>query len=704
MGTGLYAHRLRIAHDGEPVMTVMNDVSALFERAVADHRAGRLYDANTAYEQILRMHPDDTDALQLSGLIAHQCGDQVTALQKIGRAIELDPKQPSFFVNYGNVLHAAGRGEEGERAFRRAIELDPDFVPAHINLAMMYAAGGNPAEAARSFRRATELVPDSAELHCDLGVALNETGDLEEAESALRRAVALDPQLANAHYNLGIVLLRRGNLVESLEAFRRTLDLAPDYAQAHINYGFVLWRMSSALTEAQAACERGLALHEEIAEGHVILGNILKDLGDVETAIAHYRRALEIKPDDLIAHANLILSLHYLPSTKPAEVAALTVSFNQRQTASIRRLPPRIVREKRRLSIGYVSANLRTHPGGFFLGAVLGAHDRDAFKISCYVDAAEEDEHSRRIKGFVDRWESVHALTDEALAERIRADEIDILVDMNRFSGSCRLRAFARKPAPVQVTWMGGPITTTGLTAMDYALSDAVHTPPDYEAGFVEKIVRLDNVYAIYQAPPYAPAVAPLPALQNGHITFGCFNYLAKLRPEALQLWQQILEGVPASRLLLQSKAFAHEAARERILRHLDRGRVELIEGVPHPELLALYGRVDIALDPFPYSGGITTCEALWMGVPVITMPGSIVPVRHSVSHLSNAGLRNWIAASPDEYAATAIALASDTQLLAETRAGLRERLASSQLCNAARFTRQLEHAYRVMWTERAQS
>lgn len=745
-------------------------MTQVFEQAMHEHRHGRLAEANALYEELLQREPKHAGALQLWGVVAHQCGDHATALHRIERALAIDPTQAAYHCNYGNVLQALGRRDEAARAYADAIRVQPAFAEAHNNLASLHLSAGRIDEAlacyaeaircapqsavyrvnlaaayeslgrideaiaaleeaiaieprqpqlwamhglalvnygriaagAESFRRATELAPNAAELHCNLGVALNDLGMLDDAAASLQRAIALVPHLHMAHYNLGIVQLRQGKLDAALISFRSAVSIEPQHAESHVNEGFILWRRGD-LTDARAACERGLALQPGLPEGQITLGNVLKDLGDVETAIAHYRRALQTRPSDLVARANLIFSLHYLASADPAEIATEIGEWNVWQTLPVERMPPRAIEVRDRISVGYVSANLRTHPGGFFLGAVLAAHDRNAFRIACYVDAAEEDEHSARLRAVVDDWKSVVTLSDDALADRIRADGIDILVDMNRFSGNCRLRAFARKPAPVQVSWMGGPITTTGLDAIDYVLSDAIHTPHGCEAAFVEEVIRLDNVYAIYHAPPYAPDVVASPALAHDRITFGSFNYLAKLQPETVRVWSGILEGVPGSRLFLQAKALAHEAARERILElfahaGIDASRIVLCGGANHRDLLALYGEVDIALDPFPYSGGITTCETLWMGVPVIALRETAVNARHSVSHLLYAGLTEWIAHDANDYVARAISLASDVPRLASIRAGLRERLAASRLCDATRFTRQLEHEYRSMF------
>jgi len=663
---------------------------------------GRLDDADRAYADAIRLQPKLAEAHNNRASLLLQRGRHDEAISEYRQAIRCAPDATMFRINLAAAFEALGRVDDAVAALGGAIALEPRQPQWLAMRGLLLANHGRTAEAVESLRRAAELAPDAAELHCNLGVALIETGADAEARDVLRRAIALDPSLHLAHYNLGVARLRAGEFDDALASFRTASSLNPQHAEALVNEGFILWRRGE-LSDAQAACERGLALNPELPEGHVTLGNVRKDLGDVDAAIAHYRRALELRPNDLVARANLIFSLHYPAASNPADISAEIGEWNVWQTMPIERMPPRTIEVRDRISIGYVSANLRTHPGGFFLGAVLAAHDRSAFKVTCYVDATEEDEHSRRIRASVDEWLPIAALSDDALADRVRSDAIDIVVDMNRFSGSCRLRAFARKPAPVQVSWMGGPITTTGLGAMDYVLSDAIHTPPGDEAAFVEEVVRLDNVYAVYDAPPYAPECAPLPAATNGFITFGCCNYLAKLQPEVIRVWAQILARVPGSRMLLQSKAFACDAASARLIdlfarNGVDASRLLLRGGVNHRDLLALYGTIDVALDPFPYSGGITTCEALWMGAPVIALLGTRANARHSVSHLLNAGLPDWIAGDAGDYVARSVALASDISALAAIRAALRDRVAASRLCDAPRFTRQLEDLYRSMF------
>jgi predicted O-linked N-acetylglucosamine transferase (SPINDLY family) len=356
----------------------------------------------------------------------------------------------------------------------------------------------------------------------------------------------------------------------------------------------------------------------------------------------------------------------------------------------------------RRLRIGYVSSDLRQHPVGFFFAPVFTHHDKQAFELICYAGVRHPDALTAQFRACADRWHEVTALTDEALAEQIRADRIDILVDLSGHTRGHRLLTFARKPAPVQVT-AGGHYDTTGMTAIDYLISDRFHTPVGAERYFSETLIRLPHDYICYGPPDYAPAVAPPPLSREGQVTFGCFNNLAKVTPEVIALWAKILQALPGSRLRLQTRELGDAAtcARYHAL-FKDQGVaascIELQGHIPHRQLLAAYSEIDIALDPFPYSGGLTTCEALWMGVPVITLTGHCFAGRHSTSHLANVGLPELITTTPEAYVAVAIALAQDTDRLTTLRQDLRERLSTSPLCDAKGYTRALEAAYRGMW------
>ena len=418
-----------------------------------------------------------------------------------------------------------------------------------------------------------------------------------------------------------------------------------------------------------------------------------------------FKQALACDPGYTEAHSNLFQAMHYAPGF---DAEALSTEARRWATAHAEALTAQALAHTndrsphRRLRIGYVSSDLRQHPVGFFFAPVFTHHDKEAFELFCYAGVRHPDALTAQCQAGADHWYEVTALSDAALAERIRADRIDILIDLSGHTRGHRLLTFARKPAPVQVT-AGGHYDTTGMTAIDYLISDRFHTPQGAERYFSEALIRLPHDYICYGPPDYAPAVAPSPLARHGYVTFGCFNNLAKVTPEVIALWARILHALPSSRLRLQTRELGDSAtcARYHALfkeEGVAINRIELQGHIPHRQLLTAYGEIDIALDPFPYSGGLTTCEALWMGVPVITLSGHCFAGRHSTSHLANAGLPELITTTPEEYVAVALALAQDADRLTTLRQGLRERLAASPLCDAAGYTRDLEAAYRGMW------
>jgi predicted O-linked N-acetylglucosamine transferase (SPINDLY family) len=360
------------------------------------------------------------------------------------------------------------------------------------------------------------------------------------------------------------------------------------------------------------------------------------------------------------------------------------------------------------LKIGYVSPDFRDHVVGLNLLPLFREHDRDRFEIIAYSNVLRPDATTERFQRYAAVWHNIRQLSDEALAEQIRADRIDILFDLAGHTARNRLLVFARKPAPVQITW-AGYVGTTGLAAMDYLLADRHEVPPGAERYYRERVLRMPDGYVCYDPPAYAPPVGPLPALGRGRATFGCFNNPAKITPQVIEAWAGILRRLPGARLVLKFKGWSDPCVARRFTamfaaEGIEPQRLEMLGHSPHVELLAEYGRIDLALDSFPYSGGLTTCEALWMGVPVITCPGETFASRHSLSHLSTVGLTETIASDWDEYVELAVALAGDLPRLAALRAGLRERMAASPLMDAPRFARNIEAAYRAMWRRWCQS
>ena len=543
-----------------------------------------------------------------------------------------------------------------------------------------------------------------------LGAALQSQG--KDALAAMEKASALLPSDAEAHNNLGAVLIALGRLDEAATRFRRALEIKPDYAEAHSNLGTVLQDFGR-LDEAVASYRRALALKPGLAEVHGNLGNALNDLGQFDEAAASMRRALEINPGSTVARSNLLFAHNYQadqPAAKLLDEArqfGALVARQARPFTDWRNTPD----PGRCLRVGLVSADLRNHAVGFFLEgmlAALAAKAAGSLQLIAYPCDPRRDELTARIKSACHGWRPAAGLTDEALARQIRDDGIDILIDLAGHTAHNRLPMFAWKPAPVQLSWLGY-FATTGVAQIDYLLADPHTLPPEEESHFTETIWRLPETRLCFTPPAFDVAVGPLPALANGGTSFGCFNHLAKMNDAVVALWSRILLAVPGSRLLLKNRQLADAAQRDvtaaRFAAHGIAATRLILEGPsPRTDYLAAYRRVDLALDPFPYPGGTTSVEGLWMGVPVLSLALPRFLSRQGVGILMNAGLPDWIATDEADYVAKAIAHAGDIERLAALRAGLRQKVLSSPLFDAPRFAGHFEAALRGMWARWCES
>jgi protein O-GlcNAc transferase len=641
---------------------------AELDRAWDDYRAGRLQQAAQLCAQILRVDAGHAGALHLLGLIAARTGRDDLAVQYL----------------------------------ETAVRLRPDFADAHNVLGIVLVQQRKPAEAAASFRRALAARPDFAMAHGNLGNALREQGDLDGAAASFREAIRLEPNLAEAHSNLGSVLQQQGRLEEAEACLRQALRLKPDSAEIAYNLGIVLWRLER-FDEAIACNERAVRLRPDHAEAHANLGNALMERGQVDEAVAEYRAALQLKPGAVHIHSNLIRILHYHPGCDPRAIADECRRWNARHAeplASEIRPHANLPDPERRLRIGYISPDFRDHADSFFTVPLLSHHDHGRFEVICYAQVARPDALTERLRGYADIWRDIVGLSDQQVAELVRGDRIDILVDLKVHTADNRLLVFAREPAPVQVTWLGYP-GTTGLSTMDYRLTDPYLDPPGlFDAFYSEESLRLPDTFWCYDPLTDQPSVNALPALEAGAITFGCLNAFSKVNDGCLALWARVLQAVPRSRLLLQAPP---GPARDKVLAGLQRGgidaaRVQFADRCSRPEYLKLYHRVDLCLDPLPYNGHTTSLDAFWMGVPTLTMLGRTAVGRAGWSQLCNLNLNELAAETPEPFVAVATELADDLPRLQELRRSLRQRMERSPLMDAGRFARHVESAYRAMW------
>ena len=667
---------------------------------------GRVAEAVACYRRALELKPDFAEAHNDLGVALKGLGQRDEAIACYRRAAQLQPGFAEAHYNLANALKDHGELDQALACYRRALELKPDYAEAHYNLGNALKSQGKLDQATTCYHRALQLKPGYLAAYNNLGAALYAQGKLDEAIACFHRALKLKPDFAEAYDNLGNALKDQRKLDEAIACFRRALELKPDDAEVYSNLGLALGDLGK-LDEALACYRRAVELKPDMTEAHVNLGNTLMQQANHDEALACYHRALELKPDYVETHSNLLLGLHYCPGVTPAALAEAHAEYDRQHAAPLRNALPKrdtMSDPAGRLRLGFVSADLRRHPVGYFLVRVLENLDHQQYPTFCYSDGMLKDDLTQRLHVAVTQWRDVLGLSDQRLAVQIREDRIDVLFDLAGHTARNRLLVFARKPAPIQVTW-AGYVGTTGLAAMDYLLADRYEVPPGAERHYRERVLRMPDDYICYDPPVYAPAVASLPALARGEVTLGCFNNPAKISSQVIEVWAKILRRQPQARLLLKFKGgndrglvrrFAETFAAQAI----DPGRLELLGQSSHVELLAEYNHIDLALDPFPYSGGLTTLEALWMGVPVITCPGETFASRHSLSHLSSVGLTDLIARDLDEYVELAVSLSGDLPRLAALRAGLRQRMAASPLCDGKRFAANFASLLQEVWNQ----
>lgn len=677
-----------------PAMTLPQAFALAFDH----HRAGRLAEAEALYRQILAVQPAHADSLHFLGIIAAQSGQNAEAAALIERAIAAMPGVATYHANLGEAYRHLGCLDDAIVEYRRAIQLQPDFAACYSNLGVAFRQQGRLGEAIEAYRQALTLDPANADICNNLGVALSGLGASGAAIEAYKRALRIDPDCTKILNNLGAEYCLKGQFAEAVAVLNRAVCAQPDFANAYGNLGAALHALHR-LDAAAAAYREAARLNPASALAQTHFANALRDQGLLEEAVAHYRRAVELQPDLAALHSNLVYATHFLPgcdrSAQQAERARWNAMHGARSIVS-RASYTNDPDPARRLKIGYVSPDFCDHVIGRNLLPLFAHHDRSSFEIFCYSDAVQPDEITQRFGEMSDHWRPIRGFTDDVLAAQIRADGVDVLVDLTQHMAGNRLRTFALQPAPVQISFAGYP-DSTGLAAIGDRISDRYLE--DEASGAGERVWRIDSFWC-YDPCGVALEVAPLPARERGTVTFGCLNTFCKINPPVLALWAQILQRVPGSRLLMLSAEGGH---RERVAQDLvrlgvERERVEFVGHQPRADYLALYHQIDVVLDVFPYNGHTTSLDALWMGVPVVSLVGETPVARAGWSILQNLGLPELVAHTDEDYVARAVALASDLPRLAALRAGLRARMEKSVLMDARNFARQIEDVYRGAW------
>ena len=673
--------------------------------AIDHHRAGRLGEAELLYRQVLQQSPDHADAIQYLGVIAIQKGQLDTAVELISRAISLSPANSAYHCNLANALREGGQLDEAIASYRRAISLNPQNATAQGSLGSTLLRQGNFDEAIESLRRAVDFKPDFVEAWFDLATSLEKCGVWNEALIGYRNVVRLKPDWIAAHNGVGKALLKLKRPAEALEIFQKAIHLKPYEPGLWYNIGSAMKEMGR-MADALAAFRKCLSLDPRNADAHNNVAFLLENEGKIDESVREYRLAAENDPQGPVFHSNLVYALSLSAEYDAFAILAEARRWNEShgKPARTHRRPHSNLRDpERRLKVGYASPDLRQHVVGWNLLPLLREHDHRLFEIHCYYSAVHgSDQMTRKIRELSDQWRDVLSLSDEQLAEQIRADGIDVLIDLSLHTSHNRLRVFAMEPAPVQVTYLGYS-GTSGVQGMHYRFSDPYLDPPgDDLSCYSEKTARLAKTYWCYEPHPNSPEVSELPATKRGQVTFGGMNQLKKVSSSAVDLWSEILARVPNSRLLMHAPP---GAGREWIGKKLaDRGiapdRVEFVGQLPWEQYISCYHRIDLAVDTFPFGGGITTCDAVWMGVPLVTLSGRTSVGRAGTSILSNVGISELIAQNEREYVNLAVELATDLPRLAEYRQTLRQKMKASALLDGRGFAREVEGAYRRMWRD----
>ncbi|HYQ30710.1 MAG TPA: tetratricopeptide repeat protein [Polyangiaceae bacterium] len=677
--------------------------ASLFEIAVQLHRAGQVDRAELLYRRVLEQTPEHADAMFLLSELARSSGRLEHAAALLERAVRVAPNNAFYFSSLGDVYRCLGRSREAAMMQLMALARRPDFAEAVFNLALTFEEQGDLDAATECYHRARELEPSlaqaaerlagltskrqalaarvtaskagnpesgmgAAELLAALAETLRLGGRVEDAAIWYCLALKLNPRLVNAHTALGAIHAGAGDFDRAIDDFRRALELDPSFRQAR-----------------------------------AYLATALDESGLLDEAQAVYRETVALFPDDPFAHSALLFNMPFWPNVSASELLVEARAWNTRHARPLATQAAAHENDRsseRRLRIGYVSPDFQTHVQSLFTLPLFQNHDHGQFQIFCYSSADKPSDITARIRGYADVFREVGALDDAALSTLIRQDQIDILVDLTMHMSGCRLLAFARRPAPIQLCWLAYP-GTTGLETMDYRLSDPFLDPLDSNTAlYSEETLRLPDSFWCYDPLTDVPEVSALPALAAGRITFGCLNHFRKVNEGVIRLWTKVLATVPESRLMLLAPA---GSARDRVRSLFEAAgvrldRVELVDRAGRLDYLQRYREIDICLDTFPSNGHTTSLDAAWMGVPTVTLSGETVVGRAGVCQAMNLALPELVATTPERYTRVASELASDLEHLSDLRASLRARMQRSPLMDGARFARNLEALYRDVW------
>jgi predicted O-linked N-acetylglucosamine transferase (SPINDLY family) len=698
----------------------------------------RYEEAIAEYRRTVELDPGYFEAHNNLANLLNQMGTFAEAEACCRRAMAIDPKQPAPLNNLGNALRGLGRGDKAMSAYDQAIAIRPDFVEAMNNRAMCLCWMGRLEEGVEQFKAAIQLNPALPDTHNNMGTALTHLGRYEEAGASFQTAIDLKPDHVEAINNLGSTLRSVGKSDDSISLFEKAIELRPQFVQAHSNLAAALSDVGRK-DEALKAIDTALKLRPGLAQQHFIRGIILREMhrmddgidaireairldpnhiaaltalgyaqlecGELEEAMKLLKQSIEMKPDPQ-THSNVLLTINYHPGYSPADLLEAHQSWAELHEKPLMANWKPHTNDRspnRKLRVGYVSPDFRGHSVSYFLEPILQNHDHDQFEIFAYARMASVDMHTWRLRSQIDHWREISTKRSDETAEQIRSDQIDILVELAGHTGGNALTTFARKPAPVQINMIGFP-STTGLTGMDYRITDELCDPPGQTDAFnTESLIRMPGLFWCYRPPYTTPEIGPLPMESNGFVTFTSVNNFTKVTPDVQTMWARLLQAVPSSKLILQTSALSSDRTQAAVIARFAAAgvaadRLDFRPWSDFTQYMQLLERSDMTLDPYPFNGGTTTCHSLWMGAPVITLAGDRHASRMGLSMMTAIGLPEFVAHTPEQYVQIAVEMAQDLPRLAAIRAGMRNRLKASPLLDAVGYTRNLESAYRRVW------
>ena len=697
---------------------------------------GRWDEAVAAYQRVPDADPRAADARYALGFALQYKGDYPAAIFAYRSVVQIQPDFPDAYNNIGNCHKLCGELTEAARAYRQALLHRPNHAGAMSNLGTVLQAQGHVEQAIELLSSAIALEPDTASYSVNLAAMFCESRRFTEAESVLRSVLAREENNADAVFNLGHALHGQGKLREAVEQYRKAIAVRPDYADAMVNLGNVykelgdfklaatayeaamgvqpnlvsainnagcLLRTLGRLEEAEAVFRTGLSRCADHAALHDNLGNVLKDAGRLDEAIDCFRTAISLDPDAAETHSNLVYALSF-QAERPGLILEECLRWNDCHAAPLfSQIRPQTNDRSpgRRLRIGYVSPDFRDHCQSLFTVPLLSHHDHAGFEFFCYSSVERPDSYTQKIAGYADVWRDVRTLDDAALCNLIRADGIDILVDLTMHMANGRPLLFARKPAPIQIAWLAYP-GTTGVRTIDYRLSDSRLDPAASEKNYTERTVNLTDSFWCYDPLTDHPPVNELPALLRGYVTLGCLNNPCKLTDHTLTLWSDVMRELQSARLVLMAPPGSY---RQILLsrfaaRGIEARRIDFVSYRPRADYLSTYHQIDLGLDTFPYNGHTTSLDSFWMGVPVVTRVGETCVGRGGLSQLFQLGLTELASDNDREFVDIAVRLAQDLPRLVDLRRQLRDRLAQSPLMDGDRFSRNIEAIYRQTWED----